>query len=93
MSDGLKLDLCAIDNGRFEDVIHTLDVKPICGECDYFNSTIQDPDKRYRCHTTPACIAATLHPRLQSYLQMKLGWIDQRQHLENLGTRNPKEPS
>lgn len=85
MSDGLKLDLCEIDGGRFEDVVHTLDVKDICEKCGYFNPAIKDPGQRYRCHTMPHCIAATLHPRMQSYMWWKLGWIDEAAHHRNIG--------
>lgn len=84
MSDGLKLDLCEIDNGRFEDVVHAIGVKDVCGQCGYFNPTIKDPMKRCRCYTMPGCIAATLHPNLQSYLWWKLGWIEEAEHHANL---------
>jgi len=71
----LKLFLCELESGRFKDIIHTLSVRDICSECDYFNPTIKDISKGYRCHCIPRCIAATLHPELQEYLWVKLGWI------------------
>lgn len=85
LAEDLKLELCEIDGGRFEDVVHALSVKPICAECNFFNPTINDPMKGYRCHVGGSCIAATLHPHVQSYMWKKIGWIDEAQHLKNIG--------
>lgn len=85
MSDGLKFDLCEIDDGRFEDIVHAIGVQDICGQCGYFNPTIQDQRQRYRCYVMPRCIAATMHPHMQSYLWRKLGWIDEAAHHRNIG--------
>ena len=80
----LRINLCEIDNGRFADIIHALKINDACDKCDYFNPTIQDHNKRFRCHCLGSCIAATLHPNLQSYLWWKLGWIEESSHTENM---------
>jgi hypothetical protein len=83
MSD-LLLELVEIDNRRFEDVLHALRVTDACSACDHFNPTIRDPMKGYRCRVAGSCIAATLHPEVQSYMWLKLGWIDEAEHRKNL---------
>jgi hypothetical protein len=72
----LRLKLCEIDNGRYEDIIHVLDIKEFCAECYYFNKSILDPLAAFRCRIAPKCIAATLHPALIMYLNIRLGWVN-----------------
>lgn len=83
----LRLALCDIDHGRFEDVIQVLKFSDSCSSCDFFNLAIKDITQGYRCKTMPTCIAATLHPNLISYLNWKLGWIDEGEHLVNIGIK------
>lgn len=80
----LKKKLIAIDNGKFEKIIKSLTVKPICGECYYFMPTIQDPGHGYRCKISGTCIADTLDKRLLSYLWWKLELITKDEHLTNI---------
>ena len=91
MKNRLKDQLKAIDNGRFNKIIEALDVKDICIECNHFNYTLNDIRKGYRCKCTPSCIAATLHPDLQSYLLMKINVIDKKEHLHNLGIESEND--
>ncbi len=77
--------LCEVDNGRFEDIIHVIKFTDSCAECDHFNLSINDWRRGYRCKCMPLCAAATLSKELISYLNWKLNWIDERQHLANLG--------
>ncbi len=76
----LKLALSGIDNGRFEDVIHTFSITDACAKCDFFNLAIKDGRQAYRCRCSPSCIAATLHPDIVSYLK----WIGEDEHRSNL---------
>jgi len=80
----LRIALCEIDNGRFEDIIHTLKLSDECAMCDFFNLSIKDLRQGYRCRCSPSCIAATLHPEIVSYLNWKLGWIEESEHIVNL---------
>lgn len=82
-----KIRLLEIEDGRFSGIINALNVHDYCAECAYFNPTINDTSKGYRCKCVPSCIAATLHPDLQSYLWHKLGWIDQDTHHRNIGLK------
>jgi len=77
----LVLKLREIDAGRFGKLLRALEVTEECGRCDHFNLSVNDPDKGYRCYCESSCIAATLSPRLISYLNWKLGWITQGKHL------------
>ena len=77
--------IIAIDNGRFEKIINTIDVKQICEECYYFNPTITDSDLAYRCKAPGLCIAATLSKNLLSYIWWKLELITESDHLANIG--------
>jgi len=81
----LSIALCECDNNRFDDIIHVLNIGDKCSVCDFFNLAIKDEQQQYRCHCIPNCIAATLHPNVVSYLNFKLGWIDEKEHLSNLG--------
>lgn len=81
----LQTALIDIEDGRFKNIINALEIKEVCGECDHFNLSIQDPREGYRCKCTPSCIAATLNTSVISYLNYKLGWIDELAHFENLG--------
>lgn len=81
----IKIKLCEIDGGRFKDIIQALDITDVCGRCNYFNLSINDRTKGYRCHCTGSCIAATLHTKLISYLNWKMGWITEKQHNVNCG--------
>ena len=78
----LRIKLCEIDNGRFEDIIHAVKLTDVCQDCDSFNMSVKDQRKAYRCHCMPSCIAATLNTRLVSYLNWKLGWISQEDHMK-----------
>lgn len=82
--NGIMIDLCKIDNGRFSDIVNAIGVKDICGQCGHFNPTIKDPRQKYRCYTTPHCIAATLNLHTQSYMWLMLGWIDEADHHMNI---------
>jgi hypothetical protein len=86
----LKRKLLDIDNGRFSKIIKAVVVKDICSECFYFMPTITDSMHGYRCRCIPNCIAATLHPHLQSYFWWKLGIIGSKEHKVNLGLQNVK---
>lgn len=77
-----KIALLEIDNGRFEDMIHALNVVKECEQCGFFNPA---KSEIYRCYCIGSCIAATLHPNLQSYLRWKLGWQDEAAHLATIG--------
>lgn len=79
--DELRMALCEIDNGRFDDIIHVLKFTDSCSSCGYFNLAAKD---RYRCRCAPLCIAATLHPDLISYINWKRGWIDENEYLANM---------
>jgi len=81
----LRIALCECDNNRFDDIIHALEIGDKCSSCDFFNLAIKDKKQQYRCRCMPSCIAATLHPNAVSYLNLKLGWIDEKEHLSNIG--------
>lgn len=81
----LRIALYEIDDGRFKDILHVLKFNDSCSKCDFFNLSIKDERWRYRCNCMPSCIAATLHPNAVSYLNWKLGWIDNEEHLLNMG--------
>lgn len=85
----LKEKLCSIDSGRFKEIIETFNINSCCEKCYFFNPLVTDPGKGYRCKTSPACIADTLHPNLQSYLWLKLGWIEEAEHHCNIGLNQP----
>jgi len=88
VTDGLilRIALCEIDKGRFEDIIHALRIKDVCAICSYFNRSLTpSPENQYRCHCLGTCIDATLHPQAVSYLNWKLGWIDEATHRKNCG--------
>lgn len=71
----LRILLCEIDDRRFEDIVHVLGITDKCGMCDFFNLSIKDKTKQYRCRSAPKCIAATLHPDVIVYLNTKMGWV------------------
>ena len=83
----LFIDLCEIDPGRFDDVIHALDgICKHCKKCAYFNLSLPNIGLNlYRCRVAGSCPAATLHPELVSYFNWKLGWISEKDHLNKLG--------
>lgn len=80
--ESLKQRLSEMEHGRFRDLIETLRVDGCCERCSSFNPHATDA---YKCKVSGSCIAATLHPDLQSYMWWKLGWITQEQHMANLG--------
>jgi hypothetical protein len=77
--------LLAIDDGRFSAIFKAMKVVPECLACDFFNLSLKDPEKRYMCCCAPTCIAATLSPRIISYINWKLGWITEKEHDKNIG--------
>lgn len=81
--------LCEIDNGRFKKIIHALKPGDSCSSCHSFNLSVKDIWKQYRCRCMPSCVAATLHPDLISYLNWKMGWIRESEHLFNIGVKKP----
>lgn len=81
----LKQSLREIDDGRFKDIVNAMNVHEICGDCDHFNLSLKDQGKGYRCKCMPSCIADTLSDKLISYMNWKLGWIDEKDHLKNIG--------
>ena len=81
---GLHDRLCQIDNGRFKDLMRALRISETCAICDFFNLSLNDPDKRYYCHVVGSCIDATLSFELRSYLNLQLEWITMEQHHDNL---------
>ena len=81
----LRIALRECDNNRFHDIIQALSIRDACSVCGYFNLAITDELQRYRCRCMPNCIAATLHPDLVSYLNLRLGWIDEKEHWSNIG--------
>jgi len=72
----LRIALCEIDNGRFEDIVHALKITDACTKCAYWDKTLS-MDHAYRCHVSGTCIDATLNPRLINYMQRKIGMIDE----------------
>lgn len=80
----LKESLCDIEGGRFKNIINAMNVEEVCGKCDHFNLSINDPSEGYRCKCMPSCIADTLSSKLISYLNWKLGWIDEKDHMKNI---------
>lgn len=83
MKSQLHIDLCEIDYPRFVKIIEALQIDDTCIKCDFFNLSIKDQRQQYRCKCSPSCIADTLHPRLISYFNWKLGLITQEEHFEN----------
>ncbi len=77
----LKIAIIDIDKGRFKKVINTFNLGNVCAKCDYFNYSINDKRKRYRCYCIPSCLSATLNPRVISYINCKLGWITKEDHI------------
>lgn len=73
----LRIALCDIDSGRWDDIIHALRIVDECAQCDHFNLSISDPRQGYRCKCAPYCIAATLNPALIKYFNINLGWINE----------------
>ena len=69
--------LCDLDNGRFKKVIHTLvDIRGGCVNCSHFNLSLSF-EHGGRCRIAGKCIAATLHPDVIRYFNIKLGWIQE----------------
>lgn len=83
----LRIDLCEIDPGRFDNIIHALDgLCGTCKKCAYFNKSLpNDGSNLYRCRVIGSCPAATLHPDVVSYFNWKLGWIPEKQYLQSIG--------
>lgn len=75
----------SVDGGRFALLFDTIRFKEECSQCGYFMPKVIN---RYRCRGSPSCIAATLHPQVQSYLLWKVGVISQDAHFANLGISN-----
>jgi len=75
VTETLKETLCRFENGRFKEVILSLKVKEECRQCDFFNLSIKDPRKQYRCRVAGSCIAATLHPDVIKYFNHNLGYV------------------
>ena len=67
--------LSNFEDGRWKNIIEAIGVKDCCGECNYFNLSINDPSKGYRCYCSPFCIAATLNKEIIELMNEKLGWI------------------
>jgi len=87
-NDTLMDTLCKIDKGRFKDLITAINVSETCQKCNSFNLAIKDKWKSYKCCCAGSCPAATLHPHLVSYLNWKLGWISENEHMHALGLSN-----
>jgi hypothetical protein len=82
---GLKDQLITMEKGRFAALINSCSgTNDVCEKCYYFNPNITDPGQGYRCNVSGSCPAATIHPNLQSFMWMKLGWINEDQHHDNL---------
>ncbi len=82
----LKDKLISVDNGRFKDLIESLDVKNICLKCITFNQTlVYDPDIEYRCAVPGKCIGATLRSELISYLLWKVDVKTEKEHMVWIG--------
>ena len=79
-----KLRLLDAEPGRFDDIIHALDVKDFCEDCFFWDSSL-GPRHAYRCACMPKCIGETLSESMKSYLKWKLGNITEEQHHSNLG--------
>ena len=71
----LKAKLCDIDDGRFEDIIHTLSIPDDCSKCKYFNLSTEDKTQAYKCYISSSCIAATLSSDVIEHMNQELGWI------------------
>lgn len=76
--------ISALDNGRFSKLVAVMEVTDTCEKCYHFNPQITDEKAGYRCRVFPHCIAATLNPKLQSYIWWKLNWIDVQTHHDNM---------
>lgn len=73
MPSDFVIKLHAIDGGRFKKILEACSgLAGVCETCDWFNPSIQDPMRGHRCHSIGYCPAATLSPKLQSYLWAKL---------------------
>ena len=78
MSSDFVIKLHAIDGGRFKKILEACSgLAGVCETCDWFNPSIQDPMRGHRCHSIGYCPAATLSPKLQSYLWEKLSSDDE----------------
>jgi len=76
----LKDRLCEIDDGRFQNIINSMEVTPECENCQCFNYTADDS---YLCAVTPYCIGDTFSDKVKSYLLYKLDIISYEEHLKN----------
>ena len=73
MSSDFVIKLHSVDGGRFKKILEACSgLAGVCETCDWFNPSIQDPMRGHRCHSIGYCPAATLSPKLQSYLWEKL---------------------
>lgn len=73
MPSDFVIKLYAVDNGRFKPVLEACSgLDWVCETCDWFNPSIKDPMRGHRCHIIGSCPAATLSPKLVSYLWEKL---------------------
>lgn len=70
LPQNLKASLCAIENGRFKEIVEALAVDDICGQCGYF---VPGKTAFYRCNCLGTCIAATLSPKAQAYMLKSIG--------------------
>jgi hypothetical protein len=69
-----------IDQGKFKELVRSIHIPDACGNCNYFNLSISDPAKRYRCKVMLTCIAATLSWNLVAYINWKLGFITEAEY-------------
>jgi len=76
----LKEIMKSIDNGRFKALLDHFTLDDNCFKCNFFNLSIKDVGFGFRCYSCPSCPAATLHPRVISYLNWKSGLITAEEH-------------
>lgn len=69
------------NDGRFSDLLNTLDIKDVClTKCCRGNPTIiQDPKDIFTCNIPGTCISATLNNNLIVYMLYKADIITKRQ--------------
>ena len=73
MPSDFVIKLHAIVGGRFKPVLEACaGLDWVCETCNWFNPSVQDNMKGYRCHVMGSCPDATLNPKLKEYLWEKL---------------------
>jgi hypothetical protein len=66
--------LCEIDHGKYEDIVHVMDINDNCAQCGYFNLGLPDIISFQPCRSIPRCIAVTLSNEVVRKMNHLLGW-------------------